>query len=62
MKDLYSWFLGITGRPSSEAQDWIAQTANRETALDKGSHFAAQMYELLREVATDSGTMRYLVV
>ena len=62
MKETYSWFLQITGRQPSAAREWIANSENREIAFDKGGQFAAQMYEVLREVATDSGTMRYLVV
>ena len=62
MKDVYSWFLYLTGRPTLDAQEWIAKSENRETAFDKGGQFATQMYDILREATADSGTMRYLVV
>ena len=62
MQELYSWFLAFTGRLPSEALECISDPVNRETAFDKGSEFATQMYALIREVATDTGTMRYLVV
>lgn len=62
MKELYSWFLSLTGQPPSEALNWISDSTNRETAFEKGGDFATKMYHLLSEVATDSGTMRYLVV
>lgn len=62
MQKLYSWFLGLTGRPPSEALEWISNPVNREAAFEKGGEFATQMYALIREVATDTGTMRYLVV
>ena len=62
MQKLYSWFLDFTGQPPSEALEWISNHVNRETAFDKGGEFATEMYRLIHEVATDTGTMRYLVV
>lgn len=58
---LYSWFLEMTGKPSSDALDWIGNQEKRDDAFEKSREFAHIMYRLIRQTTTDQ-RLQHLVV
>lgn len=62
MLDLYSWFLETTGRPKSNALGWIQDRSNRDQAFGKARRYGALMWEMLLQVTTKGGDLRYVVI
>ena len=63
MRDQYNWFLEITDRPTSQAEEWIATKEVRRDVFPRAEQFGDRMHELLGLVAQKAGSsLRYLVV
>jgi len=60
--DEYEWFLDAVGHPKNEVLEWISDPGKRKLAFDHSLNFISAMYELVSDVATEHGYMRYMVI
>jgi predicted nucleotidyltransferase len=61
LKDHYSWFLAVTGRPKQEALEWIKDKDNRDQAFQKAGLFGDRMYEMITRSAEED-LLRFLLI
>jgi hypothetical protein len=59
---LYHWFLEMTEMPTDKLEEYFTERDNRVTAFGNAKAFGDQIYEVVRTVAGQTGTLRYLVV
>jgi len=62
MRELYSWFLDITGHPKEETLHWISIEDNRIDAFSKADTYIGEMGKLTKSIADENGYLRYLIV
>lgn len=58
----YHWFLGRTEMSTEELEAYFSVRDNRVFAFKKAKDFGDQIFNLVKMVAEEAGTLRYLVV
>lgn len=62
LQDEYDWFLEAVGRPKETVLSWIGDRDVRDDAFAHSRKYSECVYNLLRQVADDTGYLRYLVI
>ena len=59
---LYNWFLERTGYEKTVVLNWISVRENRDSAFEKAHAFSDAVYGIVREIATQRGFLKILVI
>ncbi|MDP2130741.1 MAG: DUF294 nucleotidyltransferase-like domain-containing protein [Erythrobacter sp.] len=62
MKGEYAWFLEMTDKPRLESLEWISDQEIRNDAFAHAAKFVDLTGELVQEIATRNGYLKYLIV